>query len=71
MNCQGINTCEFLDELCHKSEPHILALTETLLRDHNSTLLEIEGYNLYMRNRLLHQRGGLAVYIKSGFSLQT
>ena len=49
MNCQGINTSyEYLDELCVKTELPILALTETWLRDHNPTLLEIEGYNLYM-----------------------
>lgn len=71
MNCQGINTSyEFLAELCLKTEPHILALTETWLKDYNSTLLEIEGYNMYVQNRVLHQRGGLAVYVKSGFSAQ-
>jgi len=68
MKCQGIN--EFLDELRLKIEPHILVLTETWCRDHNSVLSEIEGYNLHMQTKVLYQRGGLAVYVKSGFGVQ-
>ena len=53
-----------------KTEPYILTLKETWLSDNNSALLEIEGYNLYMQNMVLHQRGGLAVYVKSTFGVQ-
>jgi hypothetical protein len=42
----------------------------TWLKDYTSTLSEIEGYNMFVQNRVLHQRGGLAIYVKSGFSVR-
>jgi hypothetical protein len=65
LNCQGLNTTfDFLANLGKLNLFHVFALTETWLKDHNSALLDIPGYTLFIRNRELRQHGGLAAYVR-------
>ena len=71
LNCQGIGSSyQFLNELCLQSTPHVLALTETWLKNHSSSLLEIGNYKLYIKNREMHQHGGLAIYVRNDFEVK-
>lgn len=42
---------------------HFILLCETFLNDHNSSLCNIEGYNLVCENRKSNSRGGVAIYV--------
>ena len=66
LNCQGLNSSfNFLSEICELSIFQVIGLTETLLNEHNSALLDIPGYTVYYRNRQFRQHGGIGAYIRS------
>lgn len=72
LNCRGLNSSlHYISELCSDPKFEVVALTETWLRNDNSSLLDINGYEFINRNRETRQHGGLAVYIKSGFAVKT
>ena len=65
LNCRGLqSSVTYLNELCMFSGIQILALTETWLQNHNSSLLEIGNYRLCLKNRETRQHGGLGAYIR-------
>ena len=65
LNCRGLqSSVTYLNELCMFSGIQILALTETWLQNHNSSLLEIGNYRLCPKNRETRQHGGLGAYIR-------
>lgn len=70
-NCQGLSSSlNYLKELCLFSDFDILALNETWLRDHTTSLLKIGNYNIFVQNRIHRQHGGLAVYVRKNFNVK-
>ena len=70
LNCQGISiSFQYLEEVLQTQGLQVLALTETWLKSHTSSLLDVPNYQLVLKNRELHQHGGLAAYIKSDFNV--
>ena len=71
MNCRGLNSSfNYINEVSSRLEPDVMSLTETWLNDHNSSLLDIPGYRLFLRNRVERQHGGLAIYVKNGYNVK-
>lgn len=62
--CSLRNKVEEITTLCQSENIHILALTETHLDDSfDNSVVAVDGYNLYRRDRDKHG-GGVALYIK-------
>ena len=60
----------FFNELCVQTAPHVLVLTETWFRNHNSLLLKIGNYKVYLKNREDYLHWGLAVYVRDYFQVK-
>lgn len=47
----------------------MLALTETWAKRDEANMLQIEGYSLTLQERADQRGGGVAIYVKRGFTL--
>ena len=72
LNCRGLNSSHrYSSELVENSRGiDILRLTETWLNVSNESLLDINGYNFYRKNRCEYRHGELAAYVKSDLEVE-
>jgi len=60
-----------LSELVENSRGiHVLGLMETGFNDGYESLLDINGYSFYRKNRCEYGHGGLAAYVKSDLEVK-
>ena len=66
-NARGINAniVEFQNYL-YRSSPHIVCITETMLRNNNK--VKFKGFQVFRKDRAEGRGGGIIILIKNGFS---
>ena len=70
-NCQGLDSSlDYSKDLCLFSKLDVIALIETWLRDHTTSLLDIGEYRLHVQNIERRQHGELADYVRNGLDIK-